>query len=59
MAFAHGKRIWLCKDHYDDWLKEAERNPEMVRQIPGKQVKGITDKGLEIGDWQRQDRRVF
>jgi len=55
-AFANGKDIFLCEKHYDEWMDEAERDPELVRQIPGKQRKGISDKGLPIPN---QDKRFW
>jgi len=55
-AYANGRDIFLCDRHYDEWLGEAKRNPELVRQIPGRQKLGLGDEGKPIPN---QDRRVF
>lgn len=55
-AWANGRPIFLCGRHYRDWMKEGVRDPEMTRQIPFKQVKGINDSADPIPN---QDKRVF
>lgn len=59
-AYANGKPIFLCETHYREWLKEAERNKEMIRQQPFKQQTTIDGGARNLEYYYgKQDRRVF
>ena len=55
-AFAHGRDIFLCPKHYEEWFAEKDRHPEIIREIPGRDRLGTLD--LEPGV-QKQPRRVW
>ena len=59
-AYAYGKPMFLCPEHYKVWFAEAQRDKEMVRQQPFKQVTTIDgkDQGVEKF-YGKQDRRIF
>jgi len=55
-AFAYGKDIFLCPRHYEEWFAAKDKNPEIVREIPGRDRLGTLD--LEPGV-QKQPKRVW
>ena len=59
-AYANGKPIFLCERHYVQWVAEAQRDKEMVRQQPFKQQTTIEGETNSLERYHgRQDRKVF
>jgi hypothetical protein len=58
-AYANGKPIFLCERHYREWVAEANRNPELVRQQPFKQVGQIGDNMTVEQIHGKQEKRVY
>jgi hypothetical protein len=55
-AFAYGKDIFLCPRHYEEWFVAKDKNPEIIRQIPGRDRHGSLDLEPSI---QRQEKSVW
>ena len=59
-AFAYGRPMFLCEVHYKKWFDEAQRDKEMIRQQPFKQVTTIDgkDQGVEK-IYGKQDKKIW
>jgi hypothetical protein len=55
-AFAYGRDIFLCPRHYEDWFVAKDKDPEIIRKIPGRDHHGSLDLEKSI---QKQDRAVW
>jgi len=55
-AFAYGRDIFLCPRHYEEWFVAKDKDPEIIRKIPGRDHHGSLDLEKSI---QKQDRAVW
>jgi hypothetical protein len=55
-AFAYGKDIFLCPKHYEEWFVAKDKDPEIVRAIPGRDRLGTLDLEPSVG---KQDKKIF
>lgn len=59
-AYANGKPIFLCERHYREWLAEAKKDKELVRQQPFKQQTTIDGGARDLEYYYgKQNKRVF